>query len=44
MPGKKVLEHCSDLHPSEKELLEQCSITKIPITTPTHTEMKCYAV
>jgi hypothetical protein len=28
---KKVLEHRSGLHPSEKELLERCSGTKIPL-------------
>jgi hypothetical protein len=31
MPEKKVQECCSSLHPSEKELLERHSITKIPL-------------
>jgi hypothetical protein len=31
MPGKKVLEHCSGLSPSEKELLEEGSGTKMPL-------------
>jgi hypothetical protein len=29
MPEKKVLERRSGLHPSDKELMEQCSGTKI---------------
>jgi hypothetical protein len=31
IPGKKVMEHRSGLHPFKKELPEQHSITKIPL-------------
>jgi hypothetical protein len=34
MPGKKGSECHSGLHPSGKELLQRCSVTKIPLHKP----------